>query len=101
MNTVGAVFLVDAGGAITGALSQVLGASPWLDRLTHFHTPVVTERMKHELCCVAIPDLQTKLQQPDTSGFEERAFQLPDGSVIEVRLARSLRVAGGPTWVNG
>lgn len=75
-----------AGGAITGALSEALAASPWFDHLSHFHAPVVIEKMKHELCSLAIPDLQTKLQQPDTSDFEERAFQLPDGSVIEVRM---------------
>ncbi|CBZ49685.1 putative actin-like protein 7 [Neospora caninum Liverpool] len=74
-----------AGGAITSSLNQLLAETSWFDPYMHLHTPAVTEEIKHKLCQVAVPDERSQLLRADTSDFEDRAFQLPDGSVIEVR----------------
>ncbi|CAI9149293.1 unnamed protein product, partial [Rangifer tarandus platyrhynchus] len=73
-----------AGGAVSTALSQILRQTPSLHGSLYFSNAEVKEEMKHKLCSVAVPDLHTQLRSADTSTFEDRAFQLPDGSVIEV-----------------
>ncbi|PFH31646.1 actin-like protein ALP7 [Besnoitia besnoiti] len=73
-----------AGGAITAALSQALAECSWFDRHLHLCTIPVMEDMKCRLCRVAVPNLHSRVLKAETPDFEERGFQLPDGSVIDV-----------------
>nr|CEL71536.1 TPA: actin-like protein 7, putative [Toxoplasma gondii VEG] len=85
-----------AGGAVTSSLSQLLAETSWFNTYMHLHSPAVTEEIKHKLCLVAIPDERSHLLREDTSEFEDRAFQLPDGTVIEVRFLKVLPLMERP-----
>ncbi|CEM08068.1 unnamed protein product [Vitrella brassicaformis CCMP3155] len=80
-----ATFRMDYGGQdITDAVQKIFKELPSLTAYQQHAHPWVMRSLKESLCHVAPHSLKEQLASEDPASDEERSFELPDGTIVQV-----------------